>query len=211
MTIITKKITNFVFLNINEYMLKQKLNNFNVILASGSPRRQQFFRDLDIDFSIQLKEIEEIYPENLKGVAITDYLSNLKSDAFSTLNDKDLLITSDTIVRLEGKALGKPKDAKEAFTMLRAMSGKKHEVITSVCIKSNSFRKIVNDITSVTFKELSDEEIQYYINNYKPFDKAGAYGIQEWIGFIGIDKIAGSYFNVVGLPVHKLYKELMAL
>lgn len=211
MTIITKKITNFVFLNINEYMLKQKLNNYNVILASGSPRRQQFFRDLDIDFSIQLKEIEEIYPENLKGVAITDYLSNLKSDAFSTLNDNDLLITSDTIVWLEGKALGKPKDAKDAFTMLKSMSGKKHEVITSVCLKSNSFQKIINDITIVTFKELSDDEIQYYINNYKPFDKAGAYGIQEWIGFIGINKIEGSYFNVVGLPVHKLYKELMDL
>ena len=192
-------------------MLKQKLNNYNVILASGSPRRQQFFRDLDIDFSIQLKEIEEIYPENLKGVAITDYLSNLKSDAFSTLNDNDLLITSDTIVWLEGKALGKPKDAKDAFTMLRALSGKKHEVITSVCLKSNSFQKIINDITIVTFKELSDDEIQYYINNYKPFDKAGAYGIQEWIGFIGIEKIEGSYFNVVGLPVHKLYKELMNL
>jgi septum formation protein len=192
-------------------MLKQKLNNYNVILASGSPRRQQFFRDLDIDFSIQLKEIEEMYPENLKGVAITDYLSNLKSDAFSTLNDKDLLITSDTIVWLEGKALGKPKDAKDAFTMLRAMSGKKHEVITSVCLKTTSFQKIINDITSVTFKELSDDEIHYYINNYKPFDKAGAYGIQEWIGFIGIDKIEGSYFNVVGLPVHKLYKELMSL
>jgi septum formation protein len=192
-------------------MLKQKLNNYNVILASGSPRRQQFFRDLDIDFSIQLKEIEEIYPENLKGVAITDYLSNLKSDAFSTLNDNDLLITSDTIVWLEGKALGKPKDAKDAFTMLKSMSGKKHEVITSVCLKSNSFQKIINDITIVTFKELSDDEIQYYINNYKPFDKAGAYGIQEWIGFIGIEKIEGSYFNVVGLPVHKLYKELMNL
>ena len=192
-------------------MLKQKLNNYNVILASGSPRRQQFFRDLDIDFSIQLKEIEEIYPENLKGVAITDYLSNLKSDAFSTLNDNDLLITSDTIVWLEGKALGKPKDAKDAFTMLKAMSGKKHEVITSVCLKSTSFQKIINDITIVTFKELSDDEIYYYINNYKPFDKAGAYGIQEWIGFIGIDKIEGSYFNVVGLPVHKLYKELMSL
>ena len=192
-------------------MLKQKLNNYNVILASGSPRRQQFFRDLDIDFSIQLKEIEEIYPENLKGVAITDYLSNLKSDAFSTLNDNDLLITSDTIVWLEGKALGKPKDAKDAFTMLRAMSGKKHEVITSVCLKSTSFQKIINDITIVTFKELSDDEIQYYINNYKPFDKAGGYGIQEWIGFIGIEKIEGSYFNVVGLPVHKLYKELMDL
>jgi len=192
-------------------MLKQKLNNYNVILASGSPRRQQFFRDLDIDFSIQLKEIEEIYPENLKGVAITDYLSNLKSDAFSTLNDKDLLITSDTIVWLEGKALGKPKDAKEAFNMLRAISGKKHEVITSICLKSNSIQKIINDITIVTFKELSDDEIHYYINNYKPFDKAGAYGIQEWLGFIGIDKIEGSYFNVVGLPVHKLYKELMNL
>ena len=192
-------------------MLKQKLNNYNVILASGSPRRQQFFRDLDIDFSIQLKEIEEIYPENLKGVAITDYLSNLKSEAFSSLNDNDLLITSDTIVWLEGKALGKPKDAKDAFTMLKAMSGKKHEVITSVCLKSNSFQKIINDITIVTFKELSDDEIQYYINNYKPFDKAGGYGIQEWIGFIGIEKIEGSYFNVVGLPVHKLYKELMDL
>ena len=192
-------------------MLKQKLNNYNVILASGSPRRQQFFRDLDIDFSIQLKEIEEIYPENLKGVAITDYLSNLKSEAFSTLNDNDLLITSDTIVWLEGKALGKPKDAKDAFTMLRALSGKKHEVITSVCLKSTSFQKIINDITIVTFKELSDDEIHYYINNYKPFDKAGAYGIQEWIGFIGIEKIEGSYFNVVGLPVHKLYKELMDL
>ena len=192
-------------------MLKHKLNNYNVILASGSPRRQQFFRDLDIDFSIQLKEIEEIYPENLKGTAITDYLSNLKSDAFSTLNDNDLLITSDTIVWLEGKALGKPEDAKEAFTMLRAMSGKKHEVITSVCIRSNSFQKIISDITIVTFKELSDDEIHYYIKNYKPFDKAGAYGIQEWIGFIGIDKIEGSYFNVVGLPVHKLYKELMDL
>jgi len=192
-------------------MLKQKLTNYNVILASGSPRRQQFFKDLEIDFSIQLKEIEEIYPENLKGVAITDYLSNLKSDAFSTLNDNDLLITSDTIVWLEGKALGKPKDAKDAFTMLRAMSGKKHEVITSVCLKSTSFQKIINDITIVTFKELSNDEIHYYINNYKPFDKAGAYGIQEWIGFIGIEKIEGSYFNVVGLPVHKLYKELMAL
>ena len=192
-------------------MLKQKLTNYNVILASGSPRRQQFFKELEIDFSIQLKEIEEIYPENLKGVAITDYLSNLKSDAFSTLNDNDLLITSDTIVWLEGKALGKPKDAKDAFTMLRAMSGKKHEVITSVCLKSTSFQKIINDITIVTFKELSDDEIHYYINNYKPFDKAGAYGIQEWIGFIGIEKIEGSYFNVVGLPVHKLYKELINL
>ena len=192
-------------------MLKQKLKDYNVILASGSPRRQQFFKDLEIDFTIQLKEIEEIYPIELKGSGITDYLADLKSKAFTELQDKDVLITSDTIVWLEDTAFGKPKDAQEAFDMLRAMSNKKHEVITSVSIKGKSFQKIINDITIVTFKELTDLEIQYYINKYKPFDKAGAYGIQEWIGFIGIQKIEGSYFNVVGLPVHKLYKELMAL
>jgi septum formation protein len=192
-------------------MLKQKLKDYNVILASGSPRRQQFFKDLEIDFTIQLKEIEEIYPIELKGSGITDYLADLKSKAFTELQDKDLLITSDTIVWLEDTAFGKPKDAQDAFDMLSAMSNKKHEVITSVSIKGKSFQKIINDITIVTFKELTDLEIQYYINKYKPFDKAGAYGIQEWIGFIGIQKIEGSYFNVVGLPVHKLYKELMAL
>jgi septum formation protein len=192
-------------------MLKQKLKDYHVILASGSPRRQQFFKDLEIDFTIQLKEIEEIYPMELKGAEITDYLADLKSKAFTELQDKDLLITSDTIVWLEDKAFGKPKDAQDAFEMLKAMSNKKHEVITSISIKGKSFQKIINDTTIVTFKELTDAEIQYYINKYKPFDKAGAYGIQEWIGFIGIEKIEGSYFNVVGLPVHKLYKELMAL
>ena len=192
-------------------MLKQKLKSYNIILASGSPRRQQFFKDLDIDFSIQLKEIKEIYPKELKGAEITDFLADLKSQAFTDLNDKDLLITSDTIVWLENKALGKPKDAKDAFTMLRALSGKKHQVITSISIKSNAYQKIINDATTVSFKALSDEEIHYYINNYKPFDKAGGYGIQEWIGFIGIENIKGSYFNVVGLPIHKLYKELINL
>jgi septum formation protein len=192
-------------------MLKQKLKPYNVILASGSPRRQQYLRDLDIDFSIQLKEIEEIYPKELKGAEITDFLADLKSKAFTDLQEKDVLITSDTIVWLENKAFGKPKDAKEAFSMLRALSGKKHEVITSISIKRLSFQKIINDTTTVTFKELTDAEIQYYVNTYKPFDKAGGYGIQEWIGFIGIENIEGSYFNVVGLPVHKLYKELMNL
>ena len=192
-------------------MLRAKLKDYNVILASKSPRRQQFFKDLDIDFTIQLKEVEEIYPKELKGVEITDFLADLKSNAFTDLSEKDILITSDTIVWLESKALGKPKDANDAFKMLRALSGKKHEVITSISIKSKSFQKIINDITTVSFKELSDEEIIYYIKNYKPFDKAGAYGIQEWIGFIAIDNIDGSYFNVVGLPVHKLYKELMNL
>ena len=192
-------------------MLREKLKNRHIILASRSPRRHQFFKDLDIAFTIQLKDVEEIYPASLKGLAITDYLADLKSKPFTNLKENDVLITSDTIVWLEGKALGKPKDKQDAFKMLRALSGKKHEVMTSISIKSNHYQKIVNDITVVYFKEISDEEINYYIENYKPFDKAGAYGIQEWIGFIAIDKIEGSFFNVVGLPVHKLYDSLMKL
>ena len=192
-------------------MLKEKLKGYNVILASKSPRRQQFFKDLDIDFSIQLKEVEEIYPNKLKGTEITDFLADLKSKAFTNLSKNDLLITSDTIVWLNNTALGKPKDEQDAFAMLKSLSGKKHEVITSISIKSKNFQKIVNDTTIVSFKDLLDDEINYYIKNYKPFDKAGAYGIQEWIGFIAIDSMNGSYFNVAGLPVHKLYKELMNL
>lgn len=190
-------------------MLREKLQDYNLILASGSPRRQQFFKDLDIDFTVQLKPVEEIYPKELKGSAITDYLAELKSKAFTDLSNDDILITSDTIVWLDDKALGKPKHEADAFEMLQSLSGKKHEVITSICIKSKNAQKIINDTTVVSFKELTDNEINYYIKNYKPFDKAGAYGIQEWIGFIGIKNIQGSYFNVVGLPVHKLYKELM--
>ncbi|WP_438977912.1 Maf-like protein [Polaribacter sp.] len=192
-------------------MLKEKLKDYNIILASGSPRRQQFFKDLDIDFTIILKSVDEVYPKELKETEITDFLADLKSKAFTNLSDKDILITSDTIVWLNNKALGKPKDDEEAFNMLSALSGKTHKVITSISIKTNRFQKMINDVTKVSFKQLSDAEIEYYIKNYKPFDKAGAYGIQEWIGFIGIDKIEGSYFNVVGLPVHKLYKTLMNL
>lgn len=190
-------------------MLREKLKNHRVILASGSPRRHQFFKDLDIAFTIQIKEVQEIYPTSLKGLAITDYLADLKSKSFTKLEEDDILITSDTIVWHEGKALGKPKDKNDAFKMLKALSGKKHEVMTSISIKSNHFQKIINDVTVVYFKEISDEEINFYIENYKPFDKAGAYGIQEWIGFIAIEKIEGSFFNVVGLPVHKLYDALM--
>lgn len=191
-------------------MLADKLVNYNVILASGSPRRQQFFKDLNIDFEIRLKEIEEVYPKELQGSEITDYLADLKSVPFNDeLADNDLLITSDTIVWFKGKALGKPKNEAEAFAMLREISGNTHKVITSISIKSNRFQKIINDTTIVEFDELSDEEINFYINTYQPFDKAGSYGIQEWIGKIGITKIEGSYFNVMGLPIHKLYKELL--
>jgi len=192
-------------------MLKEKLSNYNIILASGSPRRQQFFKDLDIPFTIQLKEVEEVYPPTLKGAEITDYLANLKANPFDSIRDNDLLITSDTIVWLHEEALGKPKDAAEAFKMLRKLSGKQHQVLTSISIKNPNFQVITNDTTTVYFKELTDDEIHYYIKTCQPFDKAGAYGIQEWIGFIGIDRLEGSYFNVMGLPVHKLYKELMKL
>ncbi len=192
-------------------MLSQKLSNYNLILASGSPRRQQFFKDLGLDFTIQVKSVDEVYPSHLKAAEITNYLADLKSKAFTNLGDNDLIITSDTIVWLEKEPLEKASNDQEAFEMLRKMSGKMHEVITSVCIKTVHFQKIFNDTTQVFFKELTDDEIRFYIQNYQPFDKAGAYGIQEWIGFIGIEKIEGSYFNVMGLPVHKLYKELMNL
>ncbi|MCF2875828.1 MULTISPECIES: Maf-like protein [unclassified Tenacibaculum] len=193
-------------------MLSNKLSNYNIILASNSPRRQQLLKDLDIDFEIRTKEIEEIYPSELLGTEITDFLANLKSKPFiDELNENDLLITSDTIVWFNNKALGKPKNYDEAFHMLKELSNNTHQVITSICLSGKTRKHILNDTTIVTFKELTDDEINYYINTYKPFDKAGAYGIQEWIGKIGITKLEGSYFNVMGFPVHKLYKELINL
>ncbi len=189
-------------------MLREKLKNHNIILASGSPRRHAFFKELDLDFTIQVKEVEETYSSTLKHSEITNYLSQLKTSVFSELQINDILITSDTIVWLNGKALGKPKDFEEAKKMLRDLSGQMHEVITSVCFTSKEFQKTVNDVTKVWFKTLSEEEIDYYIKNYKPFDKAGSYGIQEWIGYIGIKKIKGCYFNVMGLPTRLVYKTL---
>lgn len=189
-------------------MLSSKLKKYNIILASKSPRRQQFLKDLGLDFEIQLKEVEEVYPNQLKGIEITDFLAELKSEPFENLSSNDILITSDTIVWLNNEAIGKPKDKEDAVHILNKLSGQKHQVITSICIKTSKNSKIVNDITEVYFKKLTSEEINYYLNNFKPFDKAGSYGIQDWIGFIGVEKIEGSYFNVMGLPVHKLYTEL---
>lgn len=193
-------------------MLKEKLKNYKIILASSSPRRQQFFKDLDLDFEIRLKEIEEIFPPELKGPEITDYLSLLKANAFEEdLQQNDLLITSDTIVWHKNCALGKPKDHQDAFEILKALSGDTHEVITSVCFKTKTSFYLINETTKVTFNALSDEAILYYLENYKPYDKAGAYGIQEWIGFIGVSKIEGSYANVMGMPTDKVYNYLNGL
>jgi septum formation protein len=193
-------------------MLKSKLEKYKLILASGSPRRQQFFKDLDLDFEIRLKEIEEIFPPELKASAITNYLAELKANAFEgELNDNEILITSDTIVWHNNKALGKPKDEQDAFSILKSLSNATHEVITSVCFKTTTEVKIIEEVTKVTFNELSDKAIEYYIENYKPFDKAGAYGIQEWIGFVAVSKIEGSYANVMGMPTDKVYEYLTKL
>ncbi|WP_375605016.1 Maf-like protein [Flavobacterium davisii] len=191
-------------------MLRTKFKNHHIILASGSPRRQQFFKEFDIDFSIKLKEVEEIYPDTLFFLEITNYLTKLKAAAFEgELESNELLITSDTLVWHNNKALGKPTDYENAFTMLKTLSNSTHEVITSVCFKTIEKEDIINDITKVTFGPLTDEAIHYYLNHYKPFDKAGSYGIQDWIGLIGISKIEGSYTNVVGLPTEKVYQYLL--
>lgn len=191
-------------------MLREKLINKNVILASGSPRRQEFIKTLDIDFKIELKPIDEVYPDTLSHYEISDYLAILKAKPFlDQLTETDILITSDTIVWHETKALGKPINEEDAFNMLSSMSGKTHDVITSVCFTSSEKQIVINDITKVTFKTLTESEILYYISNYKPFDKAGAYGIQEWIGQIGVVNIEGSYFNVMGFPMHKVYNTLL--
>lgn len=190
-------------------MLNEKLKKHRIILASGSPRRQEFFNNLGLDFEIQLKPVKEEYPPRLTHFEISNYLAELKALPFKKqLLPNDVLITSDTIVWNDNTALGKPRDADDAFRILKSLSNQTHEVITSVFFTSTNFEKTLYDITKVTFKELSDEEILFYIKTYKPFDKAGAYGIQEWIGQIGVTKIEGSYFNVMGLPVHLVYKTL---
>ena len=193
-------------------MLNEKLKQYHIILASGSPRRQQFFKELGIDFEVRLKPVKEEYPNRLTHFEISDYLAQLKALPFKEeLKDNEILITSDTIVWHNNKALGKPINEQDAFTMLKSLSNATHQVITSVCFTTKTLQKTINAITNVTFKKLEDEEIQYYIDTCKPFDKAGAYGIQEWIGQIGITKIEGSYFNVVGLPTHLVYNSLNSL
>ena len=190
-------------------MLNETLKNHNIILASGSPRRQAFFKNLELDFEIRLKPVKEEYPPRLRHFEISNYLAQLKALPFKAeLLSNDILITSDTIVWNNNKALGKPRDAAEAFQILKSLSDTTHEVITSVCFTTTGFEKTIHHITKVTFKALLDEEINHYINTYKPFDKAGAYGIQEWIGQIAVTKIEGSYFNVMGLPIHLVYKTL---
>jgi len=191
-------------------MLNDILRNYKIILASGSPRRQRFLADMGLDFEVRVKSVEEIHPPELKGKEISDYLAKLKASPFEgNLDPKEILITSDTVVWHRNKSLAKPKDEREACAMLHTLSNDWHEVITSVCFTTTTQQVVHSATTQVKFGVLDDASINHYIKSCEPFDKAGGYGIQEWIGLIGIEEIRGSYSNVVGLPTHLVYKKLI--
>lgn len=198
---------------INKKMVLDNLRKYRIILASNSPRRKELLGGLGIDYEVKvLPGIDESYPDSLKGEEIPVYIASEKAAAYrAVMQEDDLIITADTIVYLDGEVLGKPRDAADAARMLHLLSGKTHQVITGVCITTQAFQKSFAAVTEVTFDTLSEEEIDYYVSKYAPMDKAGSYGIQEWIGFIGVTGMKGSYFNVMGLPVQRLYRELKGL
>lgn len=191
----------------------ENLNKYRIILASNSPRRKELLSGLGIQYEVKtLPDIDESYPEGLDGMEIPAFIARFKADAYREVMQTDeLIITADTIVWLDGNVMGKPKDAEEAREMLRSLSGQTHQVITGVCLTTAVYQKAFATMTDVTFATLSEEEITFYVERYSPMDKAGSYGIQEWIGFIGVESISGSYFNVMGLPIQRLYTELKKL
>lgn len=198
--------------NQTDITLLRSLATRRVILGSGSPRRKELLGGLGINFTVDASShTKETYDPSLPHECIACTLAELKSDGFHrNLEADELLITADTLVFCEGEILGKPKDRSDAYRMLRLLSGKTHQVVTGVCLRDTVHRHSFSSVSDVTFREMSDEEIYFYIDNYRPYDKAGAYGIQEWIGYAAISAIRGSYFNIVGLPVQKLYVELSA-
>lgn len=191
-------------------MILENLKKYQIILASNSPRRKELLSGLNLDYKVKiLPDINETYPDTLKGEDIPLYIARKKAEAYKAImDDNELIITADTIVYTDGEVLGKPKDEADARRMLQALSDRSHQVITGVCITTSGFQRSFASVTEVTFDTLTDDEINFYISTYSPMDKAGAYGIQEWIGFIGVSKLNGSYFNVMGLPVQRLYREL---
>jgi septum formation protein len=191
-------------------MIHDSLKDYELILASASPRRRQLMEEAGLIFRTAAVDYDEIWPSELKGSEIAEYLAERKADAWKEeIRPDQIIITADTIVWCHEKILGKPSDTEEAALFLSMLSGCEHEVITALCLRDRSRKHTFSVTTRVTFRELSDEEIHYYVENYMPFDKAGAYGIQEWIGLRGITRIDGSYYNVVGMPVSDLYIELM--
>ena len=189
------------------------LKKYKVVLASNSPRRKELLSGLGIDYEVKtLPDIDESFPEGLTEVETATYIARAKADVYRNIMQPDeLIITADTIVWLDGEVMGKPVDEEDARRMLRALSGKTHQVITGVCLMTIDSQKAFATVTDVTFCHLSEEEIDYYVERYRPMDKAGSYGIQEWIGFVGVESISGSYFNVMGLPIQRLYTELKKL
>lgn len=186
------------------------MKKYKVILASNSPRRKELLAGLGVEYEVRtLPDVDESYPETLQGADIPLHIAKVKADAYrSLMQPGELMITADTIVWLDGEVLGKPKDREDALQMLRAMSGRTHEVFTGVCITTTGWQRSFAAATEVRFAQLTEEEIAYYVDTYRPMDKAGAYGVQEWIGFIGVEHIAGSYYNIMGLPVQRLYRVL---
>lgn len=199
----------------------EDLKKYSVVLASNSPRRKELLSGLGVNFSVKtLPDVDESFPDTLKGEEIPLFIARKKADAYKMLfssvtsNEVEeplLVITADTIVWIEDEVLGKPANATEARVMLSKLSGKKHQVITGVCLTTASWQKSFAAVSEVQFSSLTEEEMDYYIHNYCPYDKAGAYGVQEWIGFIGVESIQGSYFNVMGLPIQRLYRELKTI
>jgi septum formation protein len=190
-------------------ILTQLLKPYQVVLVSQSPRRRELLKGLEIDFEATSVDADESFPTHLQGAEVPRYITQAKANAYKPLlKANTLAITADTVVSIEGKILGKPNDKAEAMDMLRTLSDKKHEVITAVCIFTQAKQHLFHAISEVYFKPLTEEEMEHYIDTYQPFDKAGSYGVQEWIGYIGIEKIVGSYYNVMGLPIQRLYQEL---
>ena len=191
----------------------ENLNKYKIILASNSPRRKELLSGLGVDYEVKtLPDVDESYPDGLSGEEIAKHIARGKAEAYRSLIQADeLVITADTIVWLDGTVMGKPKDEEEAKDMLMRLSGKTHQVITGVCLTTASTQKTFATVTDVTFATLTDEEVDYYVIRYQPMDKAGSYGVQEWIGFVGVENLSGSYFNVMGLPIQRLYTELKKL
>ena len=191
----------------------ENLDKYQIILASNSPRRKELMSGLGVDYVVRtLPDVDESYPETLRGADIPLYISREKADAYRDMMHPDeLMITADTIVWLDGKVLGKPEGREGAVEMLRSLSGKSHQVFTGVCLTTTEWQKSFTAASDVEFDALSEEEIQYYVDKYQPMDKAGAYGVQEWIGYIGVKSISGSFYNIMGLPIQKLYGELKKL
>ena len=191
-------------------LLKDKIKNYDVVLVSQSPRRRELLKGLEIDFTSTSVDTDESYPTSLKGADIPIYIATQKADAYlPQMEDNTLAITADTVVFIDNQILEKPSERAAAIAMLQHLSGNTHQVITGVCIQTKQKRVTFSATSEVTFANLTAEEIEHYVDFYKPFDKAGSYGVQEWIGYIGIEKIVGSYFNVMGLPIQKLYKKLI--